>query len=630
MKLPVYCKIDVSTGRTEDYPISRELFEQHLGGKILGARLLSDLTPPGLDVFAPESMIIINTGPLNDTGAPSSNRFNMTFKNVMTGGIASSNCGGQFGAMLKRAGFDGIIITGQAKEPVVIVIEDGEIRIDPAGELWGLDAEKVQEELPKGYGKLVIGPAGEHLVRYACAVSGERVAGRCGAGAAMGAKKIKAVIAYGTKRPEVEDRPGFDAYVKKWIHFLKKHPMTGEGLPRYGSAGLVNKANASHALPTHNFKQGHFNDAYEVSGEKLADHHMVRNSGCVSCPIRCERRVRVEGKEVKGPEYETLGLFGANIDATDIEFINRLNYYADILGMDTISLGGTLAFAMELQEKGKADFDLQFGNTDNIIDIIHKIAHREGKYSELADGSKILSERYGGKEYAIHSKGLELAAYEPRRSVGMGLGYATSNRGGCHLNGGYLALMESVGVVNMDAQETKGKAELTIFLQNAMEGVSAAGFCLFTLQSMVPAFLFHTGPASRINKIAGSSMLSARPILGGLLKGNPRVLAVNSMMLLPHCKAIALATGLRMTTGRMLEIGDRGYNIERLYNLREGLTAKDDSLPDRITKVPQVPGRPDTVVNLPAMLPTYYQVRGWDSNGIPTEARLRRLGISRD
>lgn len=629
MRLPVYCKIDVSTGHTEEYPISRELFEQHLGGKILGARLLSDLTPPGLDVFAPESMIIINTGPLNDTGAPSSNRFNMTFKNVMTGGIASSNCGGQFGAMMKRAGFDGIIITGKAESPVIIVIEDGEIRMEPAGDLWGLDAEKVQEKLPAGYGKLVIGPAGENLVRYACAVSGERVAGRCGAGAVMGAKKIKAVIAYGTKRPEVEDRSGFDAYVKKWIHFLKKHPMTGEGLPRYGSAGLVSKANASHALPTHNFKFGHFKDAYQVSGENLADHHMVRNSGCISCPIRCERRVHVEGKEVKGPEYETLGLFGANIDATDIEFVNRLNYYADILGMDTISLGGTLAFAMELQENGKADFGLHFGSTDHIIDIIHKIALREGKYSELADGSRILSERYGGKSYAIHSKGLELAAYEPRRSVGMGLGYATSNRGGCHLNGGYLALMESVGVVNMDAQETKGKAELTVFLQNAMEGVSAAGFCLFTLQSMIPAFLFHTGPASRINKIAGSSMLGARPVLKRMLKGNLRVVAVNSMMLLPHCKAIALATGLRMTTGRLLEIGDRGYNIERLYNLREGLTAKDDSLPDRITKVPQVPGHPETVVNLDVMLPVYYNIRGWDPDGVPTEARLRRLGIPR-
>lgn len=630
MKLPVYCKIDVSDRSAVPYPISRELFEQHLGGKILGARLLLELTPPGLDVFAPESMVIINTGLMNDSGAPSSNRFNMTFKNVMTGGIASSNCGGQFGAMLKRAGFDGILLTGKADEPIIIVIEDGEVRIEPAGELWGMDAEETQEKLPKHYGKLVIGPAGENLVRYACAVSGERVAGRCGAGAVLGGKNIKAVIAYGTRRCEVDNKEQFDKYVKKWVHFLKKHPMTGEGLPRYGSAGLVNMANASHALPTRNFQSGHFERAGEVSGETLADSHMVRNGGCVSCPIRCERRVRVREKEVKGPEYETLGLFGPNIGAADIDFVNRLNYYADILGMDTISLGGTLAFAMELQERGMADFGLEFGNTENIIEVIHKIARREGVYSELADGSRILSEKYGGKEFAIHAKGLELAAYEPRRSVGMGLGYATSNRGGCHLNGGYLALIESVGVVNMDAQETKGKAELTVFLQNAIEAVSAAGFCLFTLQSMVPSFLFHTGPASRVNKIAGSAMISARPAVGAVMKNNPRLLAFNSMFLLPHSRAVSLAAGIHMTTGRLLEIGDRGYNIERLYNIREGLTAKDDALPDRLTKVPQVPGRADTVVDLDAMLPVYYRIRGWDSDGVPTKDRIRRLGISCD
>lgn len=620
--------IDLGTGEVTSYPITEELFAGYLGGKIMGAKLLSDLTPPGIDVFAPESMVIINTGPMNDTGAPSSSRFNMTFKNVMTGGIASSNCGGQFGVMLKRAGFDGVIITGQAEEPVVITIEDREVSIGPAGELWGLDAEAVQEKLPDDYGKLVIGPAGENLVRYACAVSGERVAGRCGAGAVLGAKKVKAVIAYGSRRPEVEDQPGFDEYVRKWVKFLKGHPMTGEGLPSYGSAGLVNKANASHALPTHNFKRGSFEKAEEICGENLAKNHMVRNGGCVSCPIRCERRVMVKGKEVKGPEYETVGLFGANIDAADLEFVNLLNYHADILGMDTISLGGTIAFAMELQERGMADFGLTFGKTDNIIEIIYKIAHREGIYSQLADGSKILSEIYGGKEFAIHSKGLELAAYEPRRSVGMGLGYATSNRGGCHLNGGYLALLECVGVLNMDTQETKGKAELTVFLQNAMEGVSAAGFCLFTLQTMVPSFLFRTGPVSRVNRIAGSSMLAARPVLGTLLKLNPRALAVNSMFLLPHSRAIELATGMKMTAGRLLEIGDRGYNVERLYNMREGMTGAADSLPDRMTKEPQEADKPDTRVDLDAMLPVYYKVRGWSSDGIPTEERKRKLGIS--
>lgn len=627
MKLPIYVVLNLSDGSVQPYPISQQLFESCLGGKTMGARLLTDITPAGLDPFFPESVIIINTGPMNGTGAPSSSRFNMTFKNALTGGIASSNCGGQFGVMLKRAGFDGIILTGCASEPVTIVLEDGNVTLKPCPELWGLDAEEVQEKLPHGYGKLVIGPAGETLVRYACAVSGERVAGRCGAGAVLGAKKIKALVAYGTARAEIARPQEFSAYVKKWVRFLQKHPMTGETLPRFGSAGLINKANASSVLPTQNFQKGSHEEAEEICGETLAEKHLTRNAGCVSCPIRCERRVMVHDKEVKGPEFETVGLFGTNINSVDLAFINTVNYHADVLGIDTISLGGTIAFAMELQQRGMADFALEFGRTENILDILEKIAHREGIYYELGEGSKYLSEKYGGKEFAIHAKGLELAAYEPRRSTGMGLGYATSNRGGCHLNGGYLALMESVGVINMDAQTSKGKPELTVLMQNAMEATSAAGFCLFTMQTMVPAFLFRTGAASHTNRLAGAAMLASRGILGALWKLTPGILPVNSMFLFPHSKAIELATGIKMTSGKFVDIGERGYNIERLYNLREGLTSADDSLPARLTDDPQQAGRVDTVVNLKTMLPIYYKVRGWDAKGVPTKKRLEKLGL---
>ena len=245
MNLPIYAKVDLTAGRWEPFEIPRDYFKKYVGGKCLAARLLLDLTEPGLG-----PVIIINTGPLNGTGAPSSSRFNLSFKNVMTGGIASSNCGGQFGVMLKRAGFDGLIITGRAAEPSVLEILDGEVHIRPAPELWGLDAEKTQERFPEWYGKLVIGPAGENGVLYASAISGERVAGRCGSGAVLGSKNLKALVAYGSKRPEVYDREGFDKFILKWIKFIKKHPMTGQSLPRYGSAGLVNKANATNALPT--------------------------------------------------------------------------------------------------------------------------------------------------------------------------------------------------------------------------------------------------------------------------------------------------------------------------------------------------------------------------------------------
>jgi aldehyde:ferredoxin oxidoreductase len=627
MDKPNYILIDLSRNLIESYPISEDLFEKCLGGKILGAKILTDLTPSRLETFSPESIIVVNTGPMNGTGAPSSSRFNMTFKNVLTGGIASSNCGGQFGVMLKRAGFDGIIIKGRSEKPIYIEIIDGEIAIKDAETLWGLDTEKVQEKFHKSYGKLVIGPAGENLVHYACAVSGERVAGRCGSGAVLGAKNVKAIVAYGTKKTDIYNKPAFDIYIKKWVKFLKGHPMTGSALPLYGSAGLVNKANASGALPTHNFKHGKFEHAEEICGETLTEKYLTRNSGCVSCPIRCERRVMVHGKEVKGPEFETVGLFGSNIDNADLEFIINLNYKADILGMDTISLAGTLAFAMELQEKGIVDFGIRFGDISNIIDVMNKIANREGIYSELADGSKILSEKYGGEEFAIHAKGMELASYEPRRSVGMGLGYATSNRGGCHLNGGYLALMESVGIMSIGSQTSKGKPELTVFLQNSMEAISAAGFCLFTLQTLIPSILYKVGPLSGITKFAGKAMIASRGMLGKLWKFTPGILPINSMFLFPHSKAIELATGIKMTTGRLMEIGERGYNIERMYNIREGLTAADDNLPDRLTKVPQIEGRLDTVVDISAMMPVYYKVRGWDKKGIPTKEKLKKLGV---
>lgn len=528
--------------------------------------------------------------------------------------------------MLKKAGYDGMILTGKADEPSYIEILDGDVHIKNAQHLWGMDTEKVQEEFPAHYGKIVIGPAGEHLVHYAGVLSGERVAGRCGAGAVFGSKNIKAVVAYGTKRPEVYNKEKLDRHVEKWVHFLQSHPMTGTSLPKYGSAGLVTKANATSALPTKNFQRGFYEKAEDISGETLADTKLIRNMGCVSCPIRCERRVKVYDKDVKGPEYETVGLFGANVESADLDIINEINYIADIMGMDTISLGGTIAFAMELKERGIADFGVDFGETGNIPEIVRKIAYREGIYSELANGSKWLAEKYGAEDAAIHAKGLELASYEPRKSVGMGLGYATSNRGGCHLNGGYLALLESVGVLSTDPLETKGKPELTVLMQNAMEAVSGSGFCLFTAYSMIPSILFRLGPSHWITKLCGKVLVWVWPVLGIIWKFMPWILPFNSMFLLPHAEAVKQITGIKMTTGRFMQLGERGYNVERLYNYREGLTANDDSLPGRLTKVPQ-DKNPKSVVRLDKMLPRYYKVRGWKEDGSPSKTKLWQLKI---
>ena len=628
MNLPIYLEINLSTKKVRRFKIDAEMFRYYIGGKTLAAKLLYDLTPAGIDPLSEEAMIIINTGPANGTGAPSSSRFNMTFKNVMTGGIASSNCGGNFGMMLKKAGYDGIILTGKSKAPSYIEILDGNVHVKEAGPLWGMDTEQVQKEFPRQYGTIVIGPAGENLVSFAGVLSGERVAGRCGAGAVLGSKNIKAVTVYGTKSPCIYNKEKFDQQIEKWVHFLQSHPMTGTSLPKYGSAGLVTKANATCSLPTRNFQKGFYEKAEDISGETLADTKLIKNMGCVSCPIRCERRVRVYDKDVKGPEYETVGLFGANIESADLDAINEINYIADIMGMDTISLGGTIAFAMELKERGIADFGVSFGDVAGLPEMIKKIARREGIYSELANGSKWLAEKYGAKDAAIHAKGLELASYEPRKSVGMGLGYATSNRGGCHLNGGYLALLESVGVLSADPLETKGKPELTVLMQNAMEAVSASGFCLFTAYSMIPSFLFRLGPSHWFTKLCGKLLIWVRPVLGVMWKFMPWILPFNSMFLLPHAEALKHITGLKMTTGRFMQLGERGYNIERLYNYREGLTVNDDSLPDRLTKVPQDKD-PKSVVRLDKMLPKYYKVRGWKEDGTPSAAKLWQLKIHR-
>jgi len=653
MKLPIYAKIDLDAGKVELFPVTEDYYRKYIGGKTLAARLLLDLMPKGTDALDPAAVLIINTGPLNGTGAPSSSRFNMTFKNVLSGGIGTSNCGGTFGFMMKRAGYDGLIITGKAAKPSRIEIIDGNISILDADDLWGLDIEAAQEKMKTFseqaafHGKLVIGPAGENLVRFACTASGERMAGRCGTGAVLGSKNIKALNAYGTKMPQTAHPEKLSRFIKKWVRFIKGHPMTGDALPRYGTVGLVNKANATGALPTRNFRYGYDPDADAVSGETLAETELTRNSGCVSCPIRCERRVKksmAKGEEtaheIKGPEYETTGFFGPNIGAKDLRKIIDINYVCDLLGMDTISVASTIAFAMELKEKGIADFGVEFGKIDNLEEVLRKIAYREGKFSDLANGSKWMSEKYGGKEFAMHSKGLEMASYEPRRSVGMGLGYATSNRGGCHLNGGYLALLESVGVLSTNAQHP-GKAELTIFMQDALEAVSAGGFCLFSAQTFVPAIFFHLGPNHAVTRTTGKIATHAGGVVRLLLAIKP-LLCFNSFFLLPQAEAIRLATGFPIFTGSFLTLGERSFNLERLFNLREGLTTADDSLPDRLTKTPQpanpvcsnpasssADSAPDPthVVPLEKMLKQYYKVRGWDKNGVPKKRTLKRLKI---
>ena len=620
-------EIDLTAETVKPYPWTDRQRELYLGGKIMAARILCDHLSGRETAFSEENWVVIATGPLTGTGAPSSARFDISALSPQTGILASSNCGGSFGFHLKRAGYDALILKGKCKTHRWLEINGDRFIFHDADDLWGMKSgecqEKLAETVGKRAGKLCIGPAGENLVKYAGVVSDERAAGRAGMGAVLGWKNLKAITATGNCQTPIHNKEKVTEWNKKWITYLQKHPLTGDQLPRVGTAGLVSMMQVRGLLSTKNYSAGQFKDFDKVSGETLAEEHNITNKGCLTCPIRCARTVKVEGKAVKGPELETLGLLGGNICNNDLEKILEWNYELDELGLDTISAANTVAWAMEANENGLWDNGLVFGKVEDLAKIFDDIAHRRGIGDELAEGSKRLSEKYGGKEYAMHAKGLELAAYEPRRAVGQGLGYAVSNRGGCHLNGGYLVILEGLGL-NTNAQTPRAKADFTMLFQDLMETISASGQCLFTSYAFFPGFLI-TKPNGPITKVVNAAV----PYVGWAVRfmnRYPELLAIH-LPVFHHTKMIRYATGMKMNFGRYLAIGERGYTMERYINTKFGISAEDDKLPKRLTDTPQDPKNPKTKVPLEAMKKTYYAARGWDKNGIPTEKTLRRLKI---
>ena len=576
---------------------------------------------------------MIATGPLTGTGAPSSNRFDISSLSPLTGITSSSNCGGNFGHYLKKAGLDALIIRGRCDRLTWVEIDNGAFVFHNAEDLKDLKCSEtqaaLQEKLDTVHGKHVhcgmvcIGPAGEHMVRYASVISGERAAGRAGMGAVFGSKNLKAITATGDAVPRVYDKEAAMEHRKKWVNYIRSHPLTGEQLPKLGTAGLVSSMQIHGLLSTRNYAAGQFEHFEAVSGEALAEELNVANNGCLSCPIRCTRRVPVDGKTVKGPELETLGLLGGNIENADLEQICRWNYELDELGMDTISTAGTIAWAMEANEKGLWKNGLCFGETEKLSQVFEDIAHRRGIGAELAEGSKRLSKKFGGEEFAIQSKGMELAAYEPRRAVGQGLGYAVANRGGCHLNGGYLVVLEGLGM-NVNGQTPRGKADLCMIMQDLMEAISCGGQCLFTSYAFFPGFLI-----TRPNGVVTTIFNAAIPFIGGVLRlinKFPTVLALH-LPIFHHTKAMELAVGMPLKFGSYIRCGERGYTLERALDCKFGISAKDDTLPKRLTDVPQDPNNPKTKVPLDKMKKTYYKARGWDENGVPTLKTLRKLKI---
>lgn len=627
--------IDLTNTTAKLYPWSDQERKRYIGGKTMAAKILGDQLTKDTDPLSEENMLVITTGPFTGSGVPSSSRFNISTLSPQTGILTSSNCGGNFGYYLKKAGFDALIIKGRSEKPVWLEIYNQSVTVHSASKLWGMHTSKAQETLDEKLkttngkhrksGKIVIGPAGENLVRYACIVSNERLAGRGGTGAVMGSKNLKAVTASGTHTVKVHDKKALDKLNRKWFRYLKRHPLTGDQLPRLGTAGLVSTMQMRGQLATRNYQYGQFSDYEKVNGETLAEAFHIGNKGCLSCPIKCARTVEIDGKAVKGPELETLGLLGGGILNSDMAHILKWNYELDELGMDTISAANTIAYAMEANEKGLWDNDLQFGQVGKISQLWEDIALRRGIGDELANGSKWLSEKYGGKEFAIHSKGMELAAYEPRRTVGLGLGYAVSNRGGCHLNGGYMVLLEGLSM-NVDQQNPHGKPDLTVIFQDLMEATSACGQCLFTTYAFFPPPLIRN-PNGWYTKAFCKAVPHLGPVLR-LVNKFPEMLCFHLPVIFNQSKALNLVTGIPSSFGRFIKLGKRGYTLERYINTRLGISRKDDSLPKRLTEIPQIEGDETTKVPLEKMKNVYYDARGWSHDGIPTAKTLRKLGLS--
>jgi aldehyde:ferredoxin oxidoreductase len=615
-----YVDVDLTSGTITRQTLDPQDVALYVGGRGLGARLLYDHTRAGLDPYDPEMVLIFSAGPLTGTNAPQSNRFVVTTKSPLTGLITDSHCGGSFATKLRKAGYDALLIRGRAEKPVYLEITDETIEIKDAAHLWGKGTAETQELLPKRYGKAVIGPAGEHRVRYAAIVSQTRLAGRAGTGAVMGAKNLKAVIADGQRPIPIAQPEEFKRLQKLHTEFLQKHPMTGRILPELGTANLVMTTAGRNIIPVRNYQAGQDLRVVQLSGEKMRDELLLKHDGCIACPIHCGRHVRRATGEGKGPEFETIGMLGSNLGIFDLPTVIELGILADDLGMDTISLGGTLGFATELTQRGRLTSDLAWGAADVYRRAIEDTAYRRGLGDELADGVKRMADRYGGAEYAIHVKGMELPAYDPRGCVGQGLEYATNNRGGCHIRGSTMFL-EATGPVSVDPLSPHAKPELVILQQNTNAAVSSLTMCWFAAYAMIPDVIFDLDPNSLAYRLLMQVMLRAGPAVRMILK------LPNPAQLLWFEKFLSLVTGRKYSMGDLNTIGDRIMALERLYNLREGLDPKTDTLPDRLLHEPT--SRYQTGVPLDKMLPAYYKIRGWDERGVPTERTVKRLQIRR-
>lgn len=606
--------VDLSQGsiRTEEIPqgVSR-LF---LGGFGLAAKLAWDRIPKGADPLGPENVVTMAPGLLTGTGIPTASKTAFSFRSPLTGALCRSVAGAWAGVALRKAGFDALVIRGQSKDPVVLVIEDGQARVEPAADLWGFDTRATRTALAERFGEgirtAVIGPAGEKLSWIATIDCDGRQAGRGGGGAVLGAKKLKAIVIKGKGEVPVGDPARVKELIRRWNEIIRQHPVT-EADMKYGTGEFLDWMNrVSGTFPSRNWQWGFLKSAYErANGGKIeldpyywAPKYSRRNLACPLCTKPCGQLFVVEtGKygpsEVDGPEYETLYALGGAPDVGEIEAVAKANEICDLLGLDTISAGLTVAWAMEAVERGyltAADLDgidLRFGNAEAMLSVLTRMGRREGKIGELlSDGARAAAKRLGkGEEFAIHIKGMELPAYDIRGSKGVALAFAVSFRGGDHLTAGVYGTEYGGSWWKFEAVDRRslwGKGFEVKLHEDLMAVYDALGVCKFSRHIF---------------------FLEALP------------------------EMVAAQTGLELTAAELLTVGERIHNLARAFNVREGFRRQDDRLPTRVMEepIPEGPSAGDRVSQeeLELLLDAYYEARGWNRAGIPLKARLVSLDL---
>ncbi len=595
-----YCgkllRIDLGKGQISTEETDLELARKFVGGRGLGTYFLSREVDPNVDPLSPENKLILATGPLTGAPAPAPGRYMAVTKSPLSGTVAASNSGGYWGAELKFAGYDMIILEGKAPSPCYITIRDGEVALHDAAEHWGKLVGETTDALLEKFGDpkgrvLMIGPAGERMSPIAAIMNDRyRAAGRSGVGAVMGSKNLKAIIVRGSGKVDVADPEGNKALLKALVSRLRENAVTGTTLPTYGTAALVNVINEVGIYPTRNFQSGYFDAADEASGEALAEKYVTGKDVCYRCPIACGRYSKAGDVEGGGPEYETIWAYSADCGISDLVPIIKANKLCNEYGLDTISTGATIACAMEMYEKGVLKPDevdeppLEFGRGEAIVEWTRKIGAGEGLGAKLALGSYRFAEMYGVPELSMTVKKLELPAYDPRGVQAHGLNYATSNRGGCHVRG-YLISPEVLGIPEeIDRFSIEGKAAWAKRFQDMAAVIDSLGLCLFT------SFCF--GPDDY------------RDVFNAIV-------------------------GADLSTEELLRAGERIWNLERAFNLKAGVGSDQDILPKRLLEEPLPDGASKGHVHrLAELLPEYYKERGWTEDGVPTEEKLAELALT--